>query len=128
MPLREMPGPPASAGAPGPASSARASDSPLATRHSLENARRNCAGMERIAHGADCRARVGTPRPRAWGRTGGPFLLSRPEAAAAGLARWAAPGRAVGDRRGPEPFLPPTGWTWQTTIEEGYWRNLEAVY
>lgn len=24
--------------------------------------------------------------------------------------------------------LPPTGWTWQSTIEEGYWRELDGVF
>jgi hypothetical protein len=32
-----------------------------------------------------------------------------------------------GNRRGESRFLPRTGWTWLTTVEEGYWRNLEPV-
>ncbi|MGA7500947.1 MAG: hypothetical protein WBX00_29805 [Isosphaeraceae bacterium] len=37
------------------------------------------------------------------------------------IVRW-------GNGRGQSQFLPATGWTWQTTIEEGYWRNLEAAF
>ena len=35
------------------------------------------------------------------------------------IVRW-------GNGRGQSRFLPRTGWTWQTTIEEGYWRGLDA--
>jgi hypothetical protein len=37
------------------------------------------------------------------------------------IVRW-------GNGRGQSRFLPATGWTWQTTIEEGYWRNLDATF
>ena len=37
------------------------------------------------------------------------------------IVRW-------GNGRGQSRLLPATGWTWQTTIEEGYWQNLEAVF
>ena len=36
------------------------------------------------------------------------------------IVRW-------GNGRGQSRFLPATGWTWQSTIEEGYWRNLNAI-
>ncbi len=35
------------------------------------------------------------------------------------IVRW-------GNRDGRSRFLPGTGWTWQATIEEGAWRNLDA--
>ena len=73
----------------------------------LNDVRRDRPGMERVAHGADRAARAGAPRPRAWGRAGGALPLSRPPAAAAGLARRAAPDRALGQRPGPEPVPAP---------------------
>jgi hypothetical protein len=36
------------------------------------------------------------------------------------IVRW-------GNGREQSQLLPPTGWTWQATIEDGYWRNLDAV-
>ena len=36
------------------------------------------------------------------------------------IVRW-------GNRLGESRLLPPTGWTWKKTIEEGGWRNLEPV-
>ncbi len=36
------------------------------------------------------------------------------------IVRW-------GNSRGQSRFLPPTGWTWQSTIDEGYWQNAGAV-
>ncbi len=36
------------------------------------------------------------------------------------IARW-------GNGRGQSRFLPRTGWTWLSTVEEGYWRNLEPI-
>ena len=39
-----------------------------------------------------------------------------------------AAGKLDLDGRGQSRLLPATGWTWQTTIEEGYWRNLEACF
>lgn len=36
------------------------------------------------------------------------------------IVRW-------GNSRGQSRFLPPTGWTWQSTIDEGYWRSSSAV-
>ena len=32
-----------------------------------------------------------------------------------------------GNARGHSRFLPRTGWTWLSTIEEGYWRNLDPI-
>jgi hypothetical protein len=32
-----------------------------------------------------------------------------------------------GNARGESRFLPRTGWTWLSTIREGYWRNLEPI-
>jgi hypothetical protein len=36
------------------------------------------------------------------------------------VARW---GNGLGQSR----FLPRSGWTWQTSIDDGDWRNLDAV-
>jgi hypothetical protein len=36
------------------------------------------------------------------------------------IVRW-------GNTRRQSRFLPPTGWTWQTTIDEGGWANANAV-
>jgi hypothetical protein len=36
------------------------------------------------------------------------------------IVRW-------GNGRGESRFLPRTGWTWLTTVEEGGWRNANAV-
>jgi hypothetical protein len=35
------------------------------------------------------------------------------------IVRW-------GNREGESRFLPPTGWTWLATVEEGGWRNAKA--
>ncbi len=32
-----------------------------------------------------------------------------------------------GNARGESRFLPRTGWTWLSTIQEGYWRNLGPI-
>ena len=32
-----------------------------------------------------------------------------------------------GNGRGESRFLPRTGWTWLSTIQEGYWRNLDPI-
>ncbi len=37
-----------------------------------------------------------------------------------GLARW-------GNGRGESRFLPRTGWTWLSTVQEGYWRELGPI-
>jgi hypothetical protein len=36
------------------------------------------------------------------------------------IVRW-------GNGQGLSRYLPPTGWTWQSTIDEGYWQHLDAV-
>ncbi len=36
------------------------------------------------------------------------------------IARWGNAGRK-------SRFLPETGWTWQATIDQGYWKNLNPV-
>lgn len=36
------------------------------------------------------------------------------------VARW-------GNGRGESRFLPRTGWTWMSTVQEGYWRDLEPI-
>jgi hypothetical protein len=36
------------------------------------------------------------------------------------IVRW-------GNARGESRFLPRTGWTWLSTVQEGYWRSLEPV-
>jgi hypothetical protein len=36
------------------------------------------------------------------------------------IARW-------GNGRGESRSLPRTGWTWLSTVQEGYWRNLEPI-
>ena len=36
------------------------------------------------------------------------------------IVRW-------GNGRGQSRFLPRTGWTWLTTVEQGYWRHQEAI-
>ena len=36
------------------------------------------------------------------------------------IVRW-------GNARGESRFLPRTGWTWLSTIQEGYWRNLDPI-
>lgn len=36
------------------------------------------------------------------------------------IVRW-------GNGRGQSRFLPRTGWTWQSTIDEGVWRNANAI-
>jgi hypothetical protein len=37
------------------------------------------------------------------------------------IVRW-------GNGRGQSRRLPPTGWTWQESIERGMWRNLDTVF
>ncbi len=37
------------------------------------------------------------------------------------IVRW-------GNARGQSRFLPQTGWTWKSTIDEGAWRNTDAVF
>ncbi len=32
-----------------------------------------------------------------------------------------------GNSRGQSRFLPRTGWTWVSTVQEGYWRHLEPI-
>ncbi|MDG3003649.1 hypothetical protein [Paludisphaera mucosa] len=32
-----------------------------------------------------------------------------------------------GNGRGQSRFLPPTGWTWKATVDQGYWRQVGAV-
>jgi hypothetical protein len=43
--------------------------------------------------------------------------------------RRAAPGRALrwGNGRGETPFLPRTGWTWRSTVQDGYWRIVDPI-